>query len=56
MGEDLVFYDELPDPALEVAAGKYWEVGNPLPLRSAQDWTPVPPIPRNPRRMGSVDC
>ena len=24
--------DELPDVALEVAAGKYWEVGNPFTL------------------------
>jgi hypothetical protein len=26
------FYDELPDVALEVAAGKYGEAGNPLTL------------------------
>ena len=24
--------DELPDVALEVAAGKYWEVGNPFTI------------------------
>ena len=23
-------FDELPDAALEVAAGKHWEIGNPL--------------------------
>ena len=41
MSESLVdsaFYDEetlideLPDAALEVAAGKYWEVGNPFTI------------------------
>jgi len=35
---DLMLYDEealsdeLPDVALEVAAGKYWEVGNPFTI------------------------
>jgi hypothetical protein len=35
---DLVLYseeapnDELPDAALELAAGKYWEVGNPFTI------------------------
>jgi hypothetical protein len=35
---DLVLYDEqtlsdeLPDMALEAAAGKYWEVGNPFTI------------------------
>jgi len=36
---------ELPDAALEVAAGKYGKSEISLPLRSAQDWIPAPPEP-----------
>jgi hypothetical protein len=29
---DETFGDDLPDGALDAAAGKYWEVGNPFTL------------------------
>lgn len=30
--DDEALNDELPDLALEIAAGKYWEVGNPFTI------------------------
>jgi hypothetical protein len=30
--DDEALNDELPDLALEIAAGKYWEVGNPITI------------------------
>jgi len=51
---DLAFYDEetlsneLPDAALELAASKYWEVGNPFTIAfcSGLDTCPADPAKR----------
>ena len=36
--DEQILSNELPDVALEIAAAKYGEVGNPF---TAQDWTPA---------------
>ena len=51
MGEsvtDLAFYDELPDAALELAAGKCWEVGNPFTIAFCSGLDTCPAYPTKP--------
>jgi hypothetical protein len=40
------FGDDLPDAALEAAAGKYWEVGNPFTIAFCSGLTTCPAKPR----------
>ena len=43
--DEQMLSDELPDAALEIAAGKYWEVGNPFTIAfcSGLDTCPAQP-------------
>jgi hypothetical protein len=40
--DEQILSNELPDVALELAAGKYWEVGNPFTLAFCSGLTECP--------------
>jgi hypothetical protein len=44
--DEEILGDQLPDVALEVAAGKYWEVGNPFTLAFCSGLTTCPARPQ----------
>jgi hypothetical protein len=44
--DEQILSDELPDVALEVASGKYWEVGNPFTIAFCSGLTTCPAKPR----------
>lgn len=47
--DDEALNDELPDLALEIAAGKYWEVGNPFTIAFCSGLDTCPSHPQPPR-------
>ena len=44
-GDEETLSDELPDAALEAAAGKYWEVGNPFTIAFCSGLDTCPAYP-----------
>jgi hypothetical protein len=50
---DLIFYDELPDAALEIAASKCWEqAGNPFTIAFCSGLDTCPAYPAKPPSYG----